>query len=183
LAAKAETKLKHKWTFVPKKLRPKDHKVDYFVPNFGADPEISETNESETQAATEVWSQRLSSQIGEDQAAAQISSDAATYRADAEKAQREADAAAAKAAAFEADAQAARDVAVTNDFKDKMRADVAAAAAAEATRAQEWSSTNTAIQSHYAATEVEKLRDASFYLNETRARTQASYDADRQSNE
>lgn len=39
--------MKHKWNFVPKKLRPKDHKVDYYVPNFGDDPEITETNDSE----------------------------------------------------------------------------------------------------------------------------------------
>jgi hypothetical protein len=99
--------LKHKWNFVPKKQRPKPHEVDYFVPNFGADPEITETQESEVQAASQIWSDRLTGQIGKEQAAVQITKDAEAYRQAAEKAQREADAAAAAAAAAEADAKAA----------------------------------------------------------------------------
>lgn len=70
MEAKAEAKLGHKWVFVPKKDRPKPHPVDYFVPNFGEDPEITDTNDSEKQAETQVWSQRLSGQIGKEQAAA-----------------------------------------------------------------------------------------------------------------
>jgi len=175
--------LKHKWNFVPKKLRPKDPKRDYFVPSFGEDPEITDTNDSEVQAQTEVWSSRLGSQIGEDQAAAQIATDAASYRADAEKAQREADAAAAKAAAAEADAQAAADKAVENDFKDKLKANVAASNAAEAARVQEYNKQEATTRAAYAAAQVEKEKDHAYYLEETRARTQASYDADRANSE
>jgi len=51
--------LNHKWKYIPKKERPEEHKKDYFVPNFGTDPEISETNDSEKQAEAQVWSQRL----------------------------------------------------------------------------------------------------------------------------
>lgn len=86
LEKKAETKLSHTWTPLPKKLQPKPHPVDYFVPNFGEDPEITDTKESEVQALTEVWSDRLTGQIGKEKAAAQISNDAVAYRAAAEKA-------------------------------------------------------------------------------------------------
>jgi hypothetical protein len=138
LEAKAETKLKHKWNFVPKKQRPKPHEVDYFVPNFGEDPDMAETRESEQQAQTQIWSDRLTGQIGRDQAAAQITSDAETYRQQAAKAQAEADAAAAKAAAAEADAQAARERAINNDFKDMIRENAERAAAAESAREAQW---------------------------------------------
>lgn len=57
---------------MPKKLRAKPHPVDYFVPNFGSDPEITDTKESEVEAKTQVWSDRLKSQIGDDAATAQI---------------------------------------------------------------------------------------------------------------
>lgn len=175
--------MKHKWNFVPKKLRPKPHPVDYFVPNFGEDPEISDTKDSEVQAMTQIWSDRLSGQIGKDKAAAQISKDAEEYRAAAEKAQREADAAAAKAAAAEADAKEAQERAVSNDFKDMMKANLLRSQQEEQARVESWAAKDKETQEHFAATQVARERDHDFYEAETRSRQQAAYAADKATSE
>jgi hypothetical protein len=78
--------------------------MDYFVPSFGPDPEITDTQESEAEAQRFVWSNRLAAQIGPTKASDQIKKDAIAYRAAAAKAAAEAAAAEAKARAAEADA-------------------------------------------------------------------------------
>jgi hypothetical protein len=76
--------LKTTWTVIPKKLRPKPHDVDYFVPNFGEDRDIKEVNESEEQARAQVWRDRLSGQIGVSTAEQQIQVNALEYRRQAD---------------------------------------------------------------------------------------------------
>lgn len=62
--------MKHKWNYIAKKDRPKPNPVDYFVPNFGEDPEMADEKESEVEAKTQVWSDRLKAQIGPEAATA-----------------------------------------------------------------------------------------------------------------
>ena len=57
--ALAEKNLKHTWKFTPKKDRADPHPVDYFVPSFGADPEMAEAVENEELARIQVWHERL----------------------------------------------------------------------------------------------------------------------------
>jgi hypothetical protein len=46
-AALAEQHLNHKWIVPDKKDLPKPHPVDYFVPDFGMDPDIEEAIKNE----------------------------------------------------------------------------------------------------------------------------------------
>ena len=48
------------WKFIPKKERAAPHPVDYFVPSFGPDPEMTEAVENEELARIQVWEERLS---------------------------------------------------------------------------------------------------------------------------
>ena len=112
--------------------------------------------ESEVEAKTQVWSDRLKAQIGDEPASKQIRKDAEEYRVKAELMQRQADAAAAAARAAEADAAEARDKAAAADAAEAIRTRLADSIAADEARAADWEKKDAAKEAHWDITQTNR---------------------------